>query len=177
MPQMREVIPGISAYGRPSQNFSKPRNSTTWNSASDTLPSSSRKMLILAWPSMRVTGSMTMRFAIKSTKFQIRAFQLRGFATQNLNQQSLDAVRWRRAAGEEIIHVHDFVHRQHLFQQRRHDAVRQRPARVVLGALDVGALEHVFGVARAKWLRMAGTLAVTAQSPNDTSTRVRCRIL
>ena len=42
MPQMRGVMPGISPRGRPSQNFSKPRNSTTWNFASDTLPASSR---------------------------------------------------------------------------------------------------------------------------------------
>ena len=30
MPQMRSVISGISKNMRPSQNFSKPRNSFTW---------------------------------------------------------------------------------------------------------------------------------------------------
>jgi hypothetical protein len=29
IPQTREVIPAISVYGRPSQNFSNPRNSAT----------------------------------------------------------------------------------------------------------------------------------------------------
>jgi hypothetical protein len=41
MPQIRMVMPGISGKVRPSQNFSKPRNSTTWNFASDTSPASS----------------------------------------------------------------------------------------------------------------------------------------
>ena len=62
MPQMREVMPGISRNERPSQNFSKPRNSTTWKRASETSPWSSRTRLIFACPSMRVTGSMTMRW-------------------------------------------------------------------------------------------------------------------
>ena len=34
MPQTRAVIPAISQSGRPTQNFSKPRNSATWNRAS-----------------------------------------------------------------------------------------------------------------------------------------------
>ena len=34
MPQIRAVIPGISQRGRPSQNFSNPRNSATWKRAS-----------------------------------------------------------------------------------------------------------------------------------------------
>ena len=34
MPQMRAVSAGISENGRPSQNFSKPRNSVTWKCAS-----------------------------------------------------------------------------------------------------------------------------------------------
>src|SRR6185369_16644714 len=108
MPQMRWVMPGISEYGRPSQNFSKPRNSTTWNSASATFPASSMMMLILAWPSMRVTGSMTMRFDINilSTKFQLFAFELRRLALEHLDHQGFDAVRRRRAAGEEILDVH-----------------------------------------------------------------------
>ncbi len=36
MPQMREVMTGISRKERPSQNFSKPRNSVTWKRASTT---------------------------------------------------------------------------------------------------------------------------------------------
>ena len=38
MPQIRAVMPAISQSGRPSQNFSKPRNSVTWNRASVTWP-------------------------------------------------------------------------------------------------------------------------------------------
>ena len=34
MPQMRAISDGISSNGRPSQNFSKPRNWVTWKSAS-----------------------------------------------------------------------------------------------------------------------------------------------
>src|ERR1035441_5308186 len=60
MPQMRAISDGISEKGRPSQNFSKPLNCVTWKWASSTLPSSSRWIEILEWPSMRVTGSMTM---------------------------------------------------------------------------------------------------------------------
>ena len=41
IPQMRAVICGISAKKRPSQNFSNPRNSTTLNCVSVTLPASS----------------------------------------------------------------------------------------------------------------------------------------
>ena len=41
IPHVRAVSPGISQSGRPSQNRSKPRNSTTWNCASVTCPSSS----------------------------------------------------------------------------------------------------------------------------------------
>ena len=61
IPQTRAVIPAISQNGRPTQNRSKPRNSATWNRASATWPSSPSWIVILAWPSIRVTGSMTMR--------------------------------------------------------------------------------------------------------------------
>ncbi len=64
MPQMRAVMAGISWNGRPSQSFSKPRNWVTWKRASSTAPSSPRWMVILAWPSMRVTGSMTICLAM-----------------------------------------------------------------------------------------------------------------
>ena len=38
MPQMRAMSDGISQKGRPSQNFSKPRNWVTWKWASSTWP-------------------------------------------------------------------------------------------------------------------------------------------
>ena len=58
MPQIRAVMAAISGKGLPSQKRSKPRNSTTWNRAVSTAPVPSRWMEILAWPSMRVTGSI-----------------------------------------------------------------------------------------------------------------------
>ena len=61
MPQMRAMIEGISWTGRPCTIRSKPRNWVTWNWASRTSPASSRWMVILEWPSIRVTGSMTIR--------------------------------------------------------------------------------------------------------------------
>ena len=60
IPQMRAMSEGISVIGRPSTNFSNPRNWVTWNRASFTRPSSPSRMVIFAWPSMRVTGSMVM---------------------------------------------------------------------------------------------------------------------
>ena len=59
IPQMRAMIEGISWTGRPWTMRSKPRNWVTWNWASATSPASSRWMVILACPSIRVTGSMT----------------------------------------------------------------------------------------------------------------------
>ena len=59
MPQIRAMIDGSSCTGRPWQMRSKPRNWVTWKWASATWPSSSSWMVILAWPSIRVTGSMT----------------------------------------------------------------------------------------------------------------------
>jgi hypothetical protein len=55
-PQMLVTMRGISSTGRPRQNFSKPRSSTTLTRASPTLPASSSWMVTLAWPSIRVTG-------------------------------------------------------------------------------------------------------------------------
>ena len=48
MPQMRAVMTGISRKLRPSQNFSNPRNSTTWKRASFTAPASSSWMVTFA---------------------------------------------------------------------------------------------------------------------------------
>ena len=58
IPQILEVMPGISHSSRPSQNFSKPRNSFTWNRVSSTVPFLSSWMVIFACPSIRVTGSI-----------------------------------------------------------------------------------------------------------------------
>ncbi len=66
IPQTRAVMPAISQRGRPTQNRSKPRNSATWNRASVTLPSSPSSIVIFAWPSIRVTGSITTRWLIVS---------------------------------------------------------------------------------------------------------------
>ena len=68
MPQTRAVIPGISQSGRPTQNRSKPRNSATWKRASETCPSSPSWIVILAWPSIRVTGSMMIRCPMRVSR-------------------------------------------------------------------------------------------------------------
>ena len=60
MPQMRAMMAGISWTGRPWTMRSKPRNCVTWKWASVTSPRSSSWMVILEWPSIRVTGSMVM---------------------------------------------------------------------------------------------------------------------
>ena len=60
IPQIRAMIEGISWTGRPCTMRSKPRNWVTWKWASATSPSSSSWMVIFEWPSIRVTGSMTM---------------------------------------------------------------------------------------------------------------------
>ena len=66
MPQMRAVMPAISVKGRPSQKVSKPRYSTTWKRAAAISPASSRCRVILAWPSMRVTGSIVIVRGVES---------------------------------------------------------------------------------------------------------------
>ena len=69
------------------------------------------------------------------------------------------------------------MHGPDALQQLGHDAVGPGQPPVVLGVRNVGALEHVSALPNPSWLRIAGTLPVTAQSPKDTSTRVRLRIL
>src|SRR5208337_603690 len=73
MPQVRAISEGISVSGRPSQNFSKPRNCVTWNIASTTSPPSFNFSVILAWPSMRVTGSITISRGIAFTSLPAEA--------------------------------------------------------------------------------------------------------
>ena len=64
IPQMRAMIAGISWTGRPWTIRSKPRNWVTWKWASTTSPRSSSWMVILEWPSIRVTGSMVIVWLI-----------------------------------------------------------------------------------------------------------------
>src|ERR1039457_680214 len=101
-------------------------------------------MLILAWPSMRVTGSMMMRFdmvcdawcvmrdffvvslccsrithyescALCSSKFQLFACLFRRGAGQQLRDQRFDPCGGRRTAGQKVFDVDQFMHRQHAF--------------------------------------------------------------
>ena len=60
IPQIRAMRAGISWTGRPWVMRSKPRNWVTWNRASTTSPRSSSWIVILEWPSIRVTGSIVM---------------------------------------------------------------------------------------------------------------------
>ncbi len=65
IPHVRAVRLGISHTGRPRQNSSKPRNSVTWKRVCATPPSSSRAIVILACPSILVTGSIMRRSPIR----------------------------------------------------------------------------------------------------------------
>src|SRR4029450_1389189 len=68
IPQIRAISEGISENGRPSQNFSNPRNCVTCKCASLTSPSDPSWIVILPWPSIRVTGLITIvLFAISFT--------------------------------------------------------------------------------------------------------------
>ena len=66
MPQIRAIRDGISWTIRPWLIRSKPRNWVTWKWASATSPDSSSWMVILACPSIRVTGSMTIVLSAKA---------------------------------------------------------------------------------------------------------------
>ncbi len=68
MPQMRAIRAGISWTGRPWVIRSKPRNWVTWKWASTTSPRSSSWMVILEWPSIRVTGSIVMVWLIDGSR-------------------------------------------------------------------------------------------------------------
>src|ERR1039457_5071541 len=59
IPQILVISDGISCSRRPWQMPSKPRNWVTWKCASATSPDSSSWMVILACPSILLTGSMT----------------------------------------------------------------------------------------------------------------------
>ncbi len=120
MPQMRAISAGISSNGRPSQNFSNPRNCVTWNCALSTRPSSLRCKVIRECPSMRVMGSITIvRFAMLRSKPR-PAFQLRHPSLQQLRDREVDRVGRRRAAWHEHIHLHHFMDGAHPRQQLRH---------------------------------------------------------
>src|SRR5512136_3235754 len=98
MPQDREMNSGISQKRRPSQAFSSPRNSITLNLASVTLPSSPKCRVTLPWPSILVTGSISIFLVISpaSTRHQISVKahhvgrQDRDPAVEQLNQGIVD---------------------------------------------------------------------------------------
>ena len=113
MPQMRAVSAGISKYGRPTTNCSNPRTWVTWNRASATRPASSSSREMRAWPSIRVTGSMTIRSAMV---FLLGAEtggerQLGHPPLAQGDEQLMDAVGRRRTARHEQVHGHDRVQR------------------------------------------------------------------
>ena len=96
MPQMRAVIAAISVNGRPSQNASKPRYSTTWKRAPSTAPASFSWMVILAWPSIRVTGSIRMVRAMAQPKRIIAAPSISGGSPRSSGSRK---ARMRAAEG------------------------------------------------------------------------------
>src|SRR5581483_6298150 len=104
MPQIRAMRAGISWKGRPSHSFSKPRNWVTCKCASETAPASSSWMVIAAWPSMRVTGSMVIwRTMLTSTAESRDLRQVGRLAGQHASQEPIDDVGRRRAAGKKDV--------------------------------------------------------------------------
>src|SRR5215469_4542567 len=128
IPQMRAIKDGISENGRPSQNFSKPRNWVTWKRASSTRPSSLRCSVILAWPSILVTGSiMIVLVDVASTRLGSKTgfrAQVWPPAFQKLSQREVYGVGRGRAARNKHIDRNDLVHGPHSLQQFRDDLVR-----------------------------------------------------
>src|SRR5215217_7839035 len=116
MPQMRAMIDGSSCTGRPWTMRSKPRNWVTWKWASATRPRSSSWMVILAWPSIRVTGSMTISRATAGppSRSGAEAGDARGVRhppLQQLGDGEPDEVGRGRAAGQEHVDGNDAVDR------------------------------------------------------------------
>ena len=104
-------------------NFSKPRTWVTWNWVSATLPSSSSWIVILAWPSMRLTGSIVMRFIASSyPNLTLRGLGLAAF------QQVVQALRAMTLAGggqpgNVDVDLDEVLHRPRLLQQARQTVV------------------------------------------------------
>src|SRR5215216_816320 len=145
MPQMRAMIDGSSWTGRPWQMRSKPRNWVTWKWASATWPSSSSWMVILAWPSIRVTGSMTISRAKAGLPPGSGAEAgdvcgVRHAPLQQLVERVVDEVGRGWAAGQEQVDLDDPVDGQGPLQQLGHDLGRQLG--VVGGVLQIGALQQ-----------------------------------
>src|SRR5262249_19083635 len=159
MPQTRAVMPAISQSGRPTQNRSKPRKSVTWNRASHTCPSSPSWMVILAWPSIRVTGSITIcspttatpqLFAsrcheprLPSAKLDFPTLEVRSNACQDLFQDGSDPRSRRRTSRHVGINLYDTVHRKHRVQQRGHNSRLGGNLGIPVGLLDVRLLEYL----------------------------------
>ena len=104
MPQMRAMIDGISWIGRPWTIRSKPRNWVTWNWASATSPASSRWMVILLWPSIRVIGSMTIWLLMTPpSAAEAGAGGVGVAALEQVDERAVDEIRRRRTAGQEDV--------------------------------------------------------------------------
>src|SRR5450830_690595 len=141
IPQMRDMSAGISWTGRPWVMRSNPRNWVTWKWASTTSPRSSSWMVILEWPSMRVTGSMTMvrRIWLPSAT-EPGPGHVRDATGQQVIEQGVDEVgRWR-AARQEDVDLHHPVDRRRSRQELRHDV--RRYVRVQRHVLQVGPIQQ-----------------------------------
>src|SRR5215218_1460324 len=170
MPQMRAMIDGSSCTGRPWQMRSKPRNWVTWKRASATWPSSSSWMVILAWPSIRVTGSMTIsRATAFASRSGAEAGDVRGVRhppLQQLVDGEPDEIGRGWAAGQEHVHLDGPVDRHRVLQQPGHDLGRQLG--VVGGILQIRPLQQRPGtdrIAHAGDVGGDGTVAERHQGP------------
>src|SRR3990172_491766 len=174
MPQMREVRPGISHTSRPSQNFSKPRNSFTWNLASTTRPFSSSRIVILACPSIRVTGSMTI--VRVSLVLSIAQVYIREFGYPPLQQRvdgEPDLFRSRRTAVQKRVDGDHFMQRSCSVRKRADN--RRWHRRSARSELDIRTLHEIVdreAVAESRYVACGCTIAerndTPAARPNQT---------
>src|ERR1041385_5080281 len=98
-------------------------------------------MEIFEWPSMRVTGSMTM--VCRGMGLSEFGGRVGDASFQQLAQYRKDEVSRRRATGDEDIHRHYFVDRANLGQQGGDDGARD--LRVERRVLQVRALQYRVG--------------------------------
>src|SRR3974377_885178 len=98
-------------------------------------------MVILAWPSMRLTGSIVMRFIARSLSKLQPEIGFRPAPFQQVRDYSGDGLgRWR-TTGQGKVDLHKLAKRAGLLKQRRYAVVRNDFP--FLRAVDVNALEQL----------------------------------
>ncbi len=106
MPQMRAISDGISVNGRPSQNFSKPRNCVTWKRASSTLPmlvEMQRNLGVALDAGHRIDNDGSACLPFSQAPKRVFALNSGWRPCEQFSQRVIDHVGGRRTAGNEEI--------------------------------------------------------------------------